>query len=401
LLDLTRLISRAGRVLTGVDRVELAYLLHLSRSDVALFGIVRTGLGYVLLGADGLAAIADRIEGRVPWGPVDILSRLARRKPVAVRQAESDLRRVALDRSRPRRLPDMLARHLPAGFAYLNTGHSNLTGRMFAAVKGGKGTVAVMIHDVIPLEYPQLQRPGTPETFRAKLQRVHGAADLVIYNSADTQTRAETQMANWGACPPGVVAHLGVDIPSPDPAALPGDLDLDRPYFVTVGTIEPRKNHALLLDVWQDMARDTAPGDIPGLLICGARGWNNEAVFARLDALPKGGPVIELPGLSDEAIAALTRGARGLLFPSIAEGYGLPPIEAASLGTTPVCVELPVYGETMGNIPVYANGSDRYQWRHEIESLMNGPGTEQEGHSRVQFTPPTWDDHFNTVLSYT
>jgi len=112
LLDITRLISRAGSVPTGVDRVELAYLLHLATFPEPLFTIARTTLGYVLLGNDGLAAITARISGAVPWGPVDGLSRLARRKPVSVRQAESDLRRFALARSRPRRLGEIGRAHV-------------------------------------------------------------------------------------------------------------------------------------------------------------------------------------------------------------------------------------------------------------------------------------------------
>ncbi|MFC6688982.1 hypothetical protein [Jhaorihella thermophila] len=73
-----------------------------------------------------------------------------------------------------------------------------------------------------------------------------------------------------------------------------------------------------MLDVWGDMT------DPPQLLICGARGWNNDAVFDRLDRLDRNGPIRELPGLSDRQVAAILQGARALLFPSRAEGFGLP-----------------------------------------------------------------------------
>ena len=67
-------------------------------------------------------------------------------------------------------------------------GHSNLTARVLQGVKTALGAqISVMIHDVIPLDFPQLQRSGTVEIFRKKLQLVRKYADLVIYNSADTQ----------------------------------------------------------------------------------------------------------------------------------------------------------------------------------------------------------------------
>lgn len=394
LLDLTRLIRRTGRRPTGVDRVELAYLRHLSRESVPLFALIRTAFGYVLLDPEGVARIAARIEGTQPWGRAGLLSRLTR-LPDPVRRAESDLRRAARARCRPSGLVRMLRRHLPLGFAYLNVGHSDLTQRTLRGVRqAGAARIAVLVHDAIPLDFPQYQRPGVPEAFRGKLQRVRAHADLVIYNSEYTRARVEAHMRDWGLLPPAVTAHLGVELPAP--GALPPGVDVTRPYFVALGTIEPRKGHDLLLDIWEEMGAAA-----PGLLICGARGWNNEAVFARLDRLPAGGPVRELPGLDDGQIAALLVRSRGLLFPSRAEGYGLPPMEAVALGVPVVCAELPAIREVLGNIPVYVKVSDRYQWRSVIEGLAKDPATRQEAVSDAGFSPPRWQDHFNLVLRLT
>lgn len=394
LLDLTRLIRRAGRRPTGVDRVELAYLRHLSHESVPLFALVRTTLGYVLLGPDGVTQIAARLQGAEDWGRSDLLARFTVRAE-ALRRAESDLRRFALARARPRHLAWMLRRHLPDGFGYLNVGHSDLTAMTLRGVRqGGAGRIAVLIHDAIPLDFPQYQRPGLAEEFAAKLQRVRAHADLVIYNSADTRARVEHHMRAWGLLPPAVVAHLGVDLPNP--GDLPAGIDPRRPYFVALGTIEPRKGHDFLLDLWEEMGEDA-----PGLLICGARGWNNEAVFARLDALPPGGPVRELSGLDDAQVAAVLQQARGLLFPSRAEGYGLPPVEATALGVPVISTDLPAIREVLGNIPVYAKETDRYQWLSAIKSLETGRLAQQEAVRVADFTPPLWEDHFNLVLRLT
>lgn len=393
-MDITRLIRRAGRVSTGVDRVELAYLTHLLDRPEPLFAIARTTLGYVLLDGAGARGIAARLTGAAAWGAADRLSIVARRKGPAVQRAESDLRRLALARAVPRRLQKMLSRHLPAGVAYLNTGHSNLTDRMVWALRHGPGArIAVLIHDTIPLDFPQFQRPETPASFRAMLRRAQ-RADLLIFNSDHSRASVAAHLA--GEMPPSVMAHLGVAPMRPDAGAVPGDLSGRRPYFVTLGTIEPRKRHDLLLDIWDDWGPDA-----PGLLILGARGWNNAAVFDRLDRLPAGGPVRERAGLPDGAVAALMAGSCGLLFPSEAEGFGLPPIEAAMLDIPVICRDLAVYREVLGDIPVYLNETDRYLWRNSIESLLKGRQQAERAVSASGFIPPTWADHFDTVLKWT
>ena len=391
LLDLTRSLRRVGRTATGVDRVELAYLSELLTRDAPLYGVARTALGYVLLDRAGIHAFHDRLMGRVPWGRADLLSRLPRGRNVALMQAESDLRRLALTRCLPAFLPRMLRRYLPPGFVYLNVGHSNLTDRVFGAMKEAKAQVAVLIHDVIPLEYPAYQRPGTVAPFRAKIDRVSAQADLVIYNSQDTQRRSEAQMR--GRIPPAVVAHLGVDAPTPDVGELPAGLRPEQPYFVIVGTIEPRKNHGFLLDLWQSIGSTAPP-----LLICGSRGWNNSAVFDRLDQLPPDGAVQEIAGLSDNALAALVQGAAGMLFPSYAEGFGLPPAEALSLGTRVLCNDLPVLHEVLGDKAVYAALTEPYSWIRTIEDWAETP---PDPRPATTFIAPTWAEHFKTVLKST
>ncbi|MEL6701477.1 MAG: glycosyltransferase family 1 protein, partial [Pseudomonadota bacterium] len=100
-LDITRLASRAGRPLTGVDRVELAYARAIAADDVPAFGLCKTRWGYLLLDTAGLAAFAE------DRGDVRRVRSLARWRCT----------RLGLGR--------LLRRVLPPGSAYLNVGHSN------------------------------------------------------------------------------------------------------------------------------------------------------------------------------------------------------------------------------------------------------------------------------------
>lgn len=399
LLDLTRLTSRVGRgPMTGIDRVEAAYLRQILAADTPIFGLVRTSLGFCLLDRKGLAALNNRIAGSTSWGNPDLLSRLFLKSEKTRRSVESDLRRLCIHRTISRGLSRMLVRALPKNVIWLNVGHTNLNPTIFDAVHQVEGGRAhVMVHDVIPLIYPEYQRVGTVEQFTKRMQSIAKNADLVIYNSHQSQKDAKPFFKKWGRIPEGLVAHLGIERPTPDPTALPPNLNLSQPYFVTVGTIEPRKNHAFLLDIWQQMHTEDTP--LPQLVIIGNRGWNNEAVFRRLDANPAG--VIELNGLNDAAMAALVQGARALLFPSLAEGFGLPPGEAILLGTPVVTTDLAVIREILENIPIYANALDMYPWIQIIRELTTKAKIEQskKGSAGKNSRLPTWQDHFNMVLT--
>lgn len=395
LIDLTRSLRRAGRIPTGVDRVELAYLDHLLTDDVPVFGLVRTPFGYLVLDRDGLKSVQARLQDQTPWGPPGLLSRLPRTRSAAVAGAETDMRRFAAARLRRGALGRGLRRRMPDGFDYYNVGHSNLTTRVFDAVCGAGGATHVMVHDVIPLEYPQFQRPGTVASFEGKMRRVAQHADRVIYTAQDTRMRIEKQFVAMGRVPGGVVAHLGVTPPVPAVDEVPHGVVPDGPYFVTVGTIEPRKNHMFLLDLWDRLQADM--GDrAPHLLICGSRGWNNADVFDRLDQQGASARVSEVPGLTDGALAALVQNSAGSLFPSHAEGFGLPPVEALHLGARVLCNDLLVLREVLGESAVYAPVSDTDLWQNTLRDWAENPARLA---GERDFTGRSWADHFKIVLT--
>ena len=373
-------MRRAGRVLTGVDRVELAYLRALLADERPVFGLIRSRLGYILLDQPGLAGLLPFLSGPVVGMPAED----------AQRETWRHARRLAIARVPPVLLAAMLRRGLPAGLAYLNVGHSNLTHRVLSALRRLDARIAVMIHDVIPLDFPAFQRAGTVQPFAQMIDRVGAFADLVIYNSEHTRQRAEAHFADP---PASIVSHLGTEVMVSAPEEVPPGLPIKGPFFVCVGTIEPRKNHAFLLDLWDEMGADA-----PGLIIAGGRGWNNDAVFARLDVLPPDGPVREVAGLSDGALAALVDRCAGVVFATRAEGFGLPAAEAVARGVPVIVNDLPVMREILGDIPIYASVSDRYLWINKIRELARlGPDAQK----KQPFIPTSWDAHFKTVLRLT
>lgn len=398
-LDVTRLVSRVGAgPATGIDRVERAWLVGLLERDPGVRGLARTAWGFVLLDAAGLADLAARLDDG-SWGPPDLAARLSLRLAAGRRAAEATLRRNAIARVGRRRLAESLARHLPAGSVYLNVGHSNLDDAVLGAVRAVTGaTILVLVHDTIPIRLPGSQRPGATARFAARLAAVARHADRVICTSQAEAIHVAEALARAGAAPPITVAPLGIDRVTPDMAALDALGLPDAPLFTAVGTMEPRKNLGLLLDLWERLAADPPAAGVPTLALVGRRGWETPAFFARLDALQARLPQVrEMNDLSDGARAAVLARSRALLFPSRAEGYGLPPLEALALGVRPVCAPLDVYAETLGDSAVYADPDDLYHWERIVRTMAADGAGETGGTGR--HGQPDWSDHLNLALS--
>jgi glycosyltransferase involved in cell wall biosynthesis len=391
-LDVTRLVSRAGRgILTGVDRVEHAWLVHLIETAPSESRyILRSTRGYLLLDRRGAARLAAILAGGDMRERGDPLSRLIGKGRAPRHRVEAALRAVAVDRALPFCLPRLLARAAPGRFTYLNLGHSNLSqATLTAFARAPQARVAVLIHDLIPTTHPDLVADGMPARFSGRIEQVRQTADLVICNSDATEADLAAHWQNAPRRPPTVVAALGVDVPPR--AAGPRD----PRHFVMLGTIEPRKNHALMIDVWERLAAELAPDQMPDLHIIGPTGWKVGPLMDRLARHPLLGRSIHLHGPLPEAeVHAHLSRAVALLFPSLAEGYGYPPLEAALIGALPICSDLKVLRKTLGDSAVYLNVTDAYSWSETIKKHVLGM-------SALPDLPPPkvtlWPAHFEMV----
>jgi len=379
-LDLSRSFTRLGHgTATGIDRVERAYLEEVIRRGG--WGIIRTPRGFLLFEPDRLGRLPEYFD----------------REDLDGADQASTIRAIASLRMPSLSIPKFMWR-MPNGLAYLNVGHTNLNPQtMRAMMEMPDHSKVVMIHDTIPIDFPEFQTEAARAKFVERLTTVINFANHIVVPSDDVRERVEHRMIGTGHRVPVVVSPLGVDIGAP-----PIDREVsEKPYFVAIGTIEPRKNHALLLDIWERMHRKMDEARIPELRIIGARGWKNEELFHRLDTSPMmGRTVFELGPLPDRDMKRHLTGATALLFPSLAEGFGLPPFEAATLGVPTVAAPLRTTEIHLGDMAIYADTSDMYAWFRAIRELASEDLAERSRrHAALRaYRLPTWEKHFDRVF---
>lgn len=371
LLDVSRLVwrVRSGRLPTGIDRVCLAYLDHYGSRSLAV--IQRKELRLVLSEERSARLFALLHEG----GPG------FRRKLVALLAAA-----IIAPGQRPS----------TEGLVYINVGHTGLDAPGLAAWLSERAWKPVfLVHDLIPISHPEFCRPGEARRHTHRMRTVLDSAAGVIVNSAATR-EAFLEFAASGQRPasPVEVAWLASDRhveAAPQPV-------LARPIFVMIGTIEGRKNHLLLLRLWERLVRDM--GDAaPQLVLIGQRGWEADEVFALLDksSLLRG-HVVELGKCDDAAMLSWLDRARALLMPSFIEGFGLPVIEALQRGVPVIASDQPVFREIAGDIPLFLDPRDSEAWEAAIRAYCgDSPGRMRQLAAMPSYRPFTWDEHFAVV----
>lgn len=377
-LDISRSISRSGRANpTGIDRVETAYFRHFLNSGMDCRFLARVPGGEFALTRNDAGTVLQMLENGRSDGRLDLRAKLSVSRNTRLRQMESLVRQLGKK--------DVAV--LP-GDTYFNVGHSNLSLAMVAARRGAGGKSVVMLHDVIPLDHPEYSSKAASTGFAGKFAAFAGA-DIGLCNSEFTRSRAQVWAGKYGLAPALAVVKLGTG---------PGSFAARKPVrparFLALGTIEPRKNHALLLDVWRHFHETMPVGEIPHLDIVGNRGWRNESLFARLESEPfMGVTVHECGALPDADVRRMIARATALLFPSFAEGFGLPVVEALQAGLPVCCSDLAVLREIAGDAPLYLPPDAPHIW---AKAIMKS--AEQERRVDRGFKATSWDDHFAAVF---
>ncbi|AJT48626.1 glycosyltransferase family 4 protein [Burkholderia thailandensis] len=373
-LDVTRLVTRLyqGLLPTGVDRVGLQYIRHYGNRARAVLS--ERGF-FAILSEKDSTLVFDWLTSSI--GNKNAICRLVARAY----------------------LKSIFGASFQNGIL-LHTSHSGMEFPRYYKKLASLGIKSVfLIHDLIPLTHAEYTRPGVEHTHRRRIHTALGYASGLITNSRST-LESLTAEATHAALPlpPCVIAHLASGV-EPQP---PRQRLLEAPYFVMLGTIEPRKNHWFILHVWRRLIEQLGNA-APKLVVIGRRGWECENVIDMLErcaSLP--GTVIEEANCSDERLHAWLQHARALLFPSFVEGYGMPLVEALGLGVPVLASDLDVFREVAAEIPDYLDPLDGPGWAARIRNYARDDSRERTAQlARIKhFREPTWVDHFERVDAF-
>lgn len=229
----------------------------------------------------------------------------------------------------------------------------------------------VTIHDVTPIDHPEWQSPAFVRWYRFMFPRLARRARVVLTDSEFSRGRIIETLgadpARVHAVPLGVDERFGV--------VTPGEIQMMRQalrlpgarYVLSLGSLEPRKNLPRLLAAWSRLVPEL--DDDTWLLLAGARGPSSVFRGVGLERMP---PRVHATGfVPDALLPALYAGATVFAYPSLYEGFGLPPLEAMRAGVATVvsnCASLP---EVVGNDALAVDPLDVDGLADAIRRLMH------------------------------
>ena len=268
------------------------------------------------------------------------------------------------------------------------------------------------VYDLIPIVAPQFVNPDDdhplvrvpPLPYREHFALVVGSADHLLVISEATRRDVEEFAGSLDVpCPPTSLLPLGSTIPRGPgvrPRSLDGAVQPGR-FALSVGTVEIRKNHHLLLDVWEMLLRERPRTDVPHLVVVGKRGWLFEETHARLTRTPAfAGTVHHVEDATDDELAWCYRNALVTCMPSLSEGWGLPVSESLAVGTpclTSDTSSLPEAGQGCTDL---LDPYDRTAWRDRILEVWDDPAARERRVARIaeRFSDVTVRDTAGAVL---
>jgi glycosyltransferase involved in cell wall biosynthesis len=250
----------------------------------------------------------------------------------------------------------------------------------------------VTVHDLAFLVCPE----RTPAPLRRYLSsvvpaQVASAAHVLAVSHAtktDLVHRLNLDPAHVTVVPNGVEERFFQSIPLDEAART--SLGLPAAYLLTVGTLEPRKNH---LSLFASIDRLANRIDLP-LVVAGRPGWDYEPILRAAEPLKARGRVILLDYVPDSLLPGLYAGAAAVIYPSWYEGFGLPVLEGLAAGVPVVAGDVPALNEVGGDAALYASPGSVEALADAIERSLASVQCNDEARERRRNRARlySWDD---------
>ncbi len=262
---------------------------------------------------------------------------------------------------------------------------------------------SILLHDLIPIQYESLVEPRHTVQFRSWLREAIAVADIVFTNSNYTRTALIEFASQSGWRLPCVEAlRLGSGLADRLAAKDQATTSFPARYVLFVSTIEARKNHRLLVRVWQRLLQRHGTDLVPSLIFAGKIGWLVDDLLADLEASEYlDGKIVLLRGLTDAELQRAYDSCLFTVFPSFCEGWGLPIAESLAHGKFCVASNRTSIPEVAGSLIDYFDPSNEDDALAKIERPLIDPGylAAREAQLRAQYRPRSWADCVHALIA--
>ncbi len=252
----------------------------------------------------------------------------------------------------------------------------------FIVPPGVHGKTVVTVHDMAYKAFPETVRGRTKYMLDIGLKKSMERADRIVTVSEFSKSEIIKYYPQFED--KLRVVHCGVDLNRFAPCT---DNDLiekakqnhgiEGDYFLYLGTIEPRKNLERLIEAYSIFLRHRK-GKAPKLILAGGKGWLCEGIYNKAKELKLGRRVVFTEYISSEEICPLMCGAEAFVFPSLYEGFGMPPLEAMACGVPVLTSDAASLPEVVGDCAVVCRYDSAEDIAEGFEKIHSSSQLRQE-----------------------
>lgn len=255
----------------------------------------------------------------------------------------------------------------------------------------------ILCHDIIPIQFPHWFAQSDVDGFKTYYDRALTMADRVMFTSACTGKEVREYCVSQGIpIRDSAVVPMGSDIVGKQSSSAKLRMPIETQKFALfVSTIEPRKNHRLLVDAWRALANAGVVGKSGfKLVFVGRPGWDMGSFYQDIatDPLLKD-TVLHLDNVDDDELSRLYQNAGFCLYPPKFEGFGLPIIEALANGKPLLVSNAGPMAEIAGDFAIALDPEDTEGWQKAMQRWIENPGEREEWSAKIRsgYVPMTWE----------